>query len=201
MLPSIMVGLMLVAAGPDHISILPLGTISPRVIRVLRRELGTRFHIAVQVLPAETTPEYAFRWVRGQYCSPVILDTLARRLAGLRGQSGEKGNGRLLAVSDVDLYAEDLDFVFGQADLVDRVAVVSLTRLREEFYHRPASQSRFLSRAVREAVHELGHTYALTHCPDPHCVMFFSNRLADTDRKSSDFCARCRAKLPAPRRR
>jgi len=94
-----------------------------------------------------------------------------------------------------DISAPGLNFVFGQADLVDRVAVVSLFRLREEHYGRPVSQARTLNRLLREAVHELGHTYGLHHCPDSSCVMFFSNRLADTDRKSSNFCARCRAQL------
>jgi len=50
-------------------------------------------------------------------------------------------------------------------------------------------------RAVKEAVHELGHTFGLDHCSDPRCVMHFSNMLADTDRKGREFCPSCRARL------
>jgi len=51
------------------------------------------------------------------------------------------------------------------------------------------------ARAVKEAVHELGHTFGLDHCSDPRCVMHFSNMLADTDRKGREFCPSCRARL------
>src|SRR5207244_9928385 len=47
-------------------------------------------------------------------------------------------------------------------------------------------------RVVKTAVHELGHTLGLGHHgANPQCVMFFSEKLADTDRKSRDFCRAC----------
>jgi len=43
-------------------------------------------------------------------------------------------------------------------------------------------------RAATEAIHELGHTYGLSHCSDPTCVMWFSNTLSESDRKGTRFC-------------
>jgi archaemetzincin len=40
-------------------------------------------------------------------------------------------------------------------------------------------------------VHELGHVYGLGHCNRQACVMWFSNTLAETDRKGSRFCPVC----------
>jgi archaemetzincin len=96
---------------------------------------------------------------------------------------------KVLGIVDLDLYVPELNFVFGEAS--QRAAVISLARLRQEFYNLPQDQSLFHKRALTEAVHELGHTYGLGHCGNPLCVMFFSNSLIDTDRKGSKFCPKC----------
>ena len=106
---------------------------------------------------------------------------------------------RVLGVVDVDLYAADLNFVFGEADPKEGVAVISLARLRQEFYGLAPNESLFHERILKEAVHELGHTYSLGYCPDPACVMHFSNSLKDTDIKKSSFCLKCHPRLGATR--
>jgi archaemetzincin len=102
------------------------------------------------------------------------------------------GEEMILGVTGVDLTAPGLNFVFGLADPRGRVAVISLARLYPEFYGQPRDPRLFKARAVKESVHELGHLLGLDHCPDPACVMAFSNSLADTDRKGPGFCRRCR---------
>ncbi|MBI4462937.1 MAG: archemetzincin, partial [Acidobacteria bacterium] len=65
---------------------------------------------------------------------------------------------RLLGITALDLYVPVLTFVFGEAQLSGRCALVSAHRLREEFYGLPPSNDLFHERLVKEAVHELGHT-------------------------------------------
>jgi len=98
-----------------------------------------------------------------------------------------------LLVTDKDLYAAGLNFVFGLA--WRGVAVISSHRLRQEFYGYPPDRELFLERIVKEAVHEVGHLHGLTHCSDKSCVMAFSNSILDTDRKTSRLCRKCLAKL------
>ena len=137
-------------------------------------------------------PDYAYDHKRKQYLSTAILNAI-------QGQKEVARYERILGVVDHDLFVPELNFVFGQAST--KAAVISLTRLRQTFYHLPEDQTLFHQRILTEAVHELGHTYGLGHCGNPRCVMFFSNSLMDTDRKGSEFCPSCgapRAKPMAP---
>lgn len=93
----------------------------------------------------------------------------------------------VLGVIDRDLYTDDLNFIFGLTYF--SFCIISLTRLASE------NKDLFYLRALKEAVHELGHVSGLGHCPDPHCVMYFSNTLLDTDKKGENFCLRCLEKL------
>ncbi len=63
------------------------------------------------------------------------------------------------------------------------------------FYGLPSNPQLFKERALKEAIHELGHLLGLGHCPNPACVMFFSNSLGDTDRKGPGLCPECRRRL------
>jgi archaemetzincin len=118
---------------------------------------------------------------RQQYRADTLLE-LARSEAG----------DRVLVVTAVDLYVDGLNFVFGLANPRGKGAVVSLYRLRAGGDTRLQRE-----RALKEAVHELGHTFGLPHCPDGRCVMHFSNSLEDTDRKEASFCCQCK-KAPGP---
>ena len=101
---------------------------------------------------------------------------------------------KLLAICDFDAYSDKLNFVFGEAHLGGRVAAIYLPRLRDEFYVRKSDKNKnnlFEQRVIKEAVHELGHTFGLRHCQISKCVMHFSNSIRDTDFKDDKFCERC----------
>ena len=102
---------------------------------------------------------------------------------------------RLLVVTDLDLFIPMLTFIFGQAQIDGTAAIVSLARLRPEFYGLPPGPDLFTARYLKEALHEMGHTYGLTHCPDPGCTMSLSVNIAGIDRKHPDLCGNCTVRL------
>ncbi len=125
-----------------------------------------------------------------QYKADKILDRL-------KGSRQNLQFFRLLGVMDKDIYTKNLDFIFGQTRLFSRVALISITRLRESFYKnfgsiykKPNNNTKFDLRVLKEAIHELGHTFGLKHCSNS-CVMLCSNCLADTDNKPTKFCVSC----------
>ena len=146
----------------------------------LRRVLASAFDAEIITVPGITLPPSAYDRSRGQYYSTPIL----RQLARVKPHQAE----RLLGVADVDLYVPELNFVFGEADARHGVAICSLARLHQHGSDAGA-RALFLKRAATEAIHELGHTYSLGHCSNSRCVMWFSNTLAETDRKGLAFCA------------
>lgn len=136
-------------------------------------------------------PLHAFNDGRGQYNSSIILDELSRLYN--KGFFGHYQ--RVVGLADVDAYVLGLNFVFGEALLGGPVAVVYLTRLRPDFYGKIPDRQILIERACKEVVHELGHTFGLRHCPNPKCVMHFSNTILDVDFKEVLFCFRCQSTL------
>lgn len=167
------------------IILVPIGDVNEAHLEVLKPSLEEIFGQEVQIGSRITIPDRSFYSERNQYLAFPILSVL----------SPPKSEARVLGVADVDVFAPGLNFVFGQADIADERALISLHRLRQEFYGLPEDENLFSDRARKEAVHELGHTYGLGHCPNSKCVMHFSNSLADTDLKGWNFCPTCQRKL------
>lgn len=92
----------------------------------------------------------------------------------------------VLLLTDLPVYYGDLDYVFGFTDILRGISVVSLSRLRKG-----ATFEMVVERAVKTAIHEIGHMNGLGHCNRRTCVMSLSFSLRDTDRKGKGFCDRC----------
>jgi archaemetzincin len=169
------------------IALVAVGQVDEAILTVIGQGLWEVFGRAYVTATPLSHPDYAYEQRRGRYLADAVLAQLSRL---------DLPADRWLGVVDVDLYTPGLNFVFGQARMGGPVAVIALSRLRQSFYGLPEDEALFHQRAVKEAIHELGHTYGLGHCRNPRCVMSFSNSLLDVDRKERDFCLSCRRKLP-----
>jgi archaemetzincin len=150
------------------------------LLEPVRRQIGQALGRPAHLLEDARRPVESFDPRRGQHSSGAIL----RWVAGLFPSR------RLLAVTDVDLFVPVLTFVFGEAQLGGHAALVSTARLMPD-----DGPSLLRARLAKEAVHELGHTFGLTHCPDHGCAMARSATLFDVDRKSAWLCDDCRSLL------
>jgi archaemetzincin len=167
------------------ITVKPLGNMADGVMERLKDRVGDTFHCSVEIGTGLGDLTQAYNPERKQYLSSKLLAALGKT----------KSDERVVGIADVDLFVPRLDFVFGEADIASGTAVVSLCRLRSEYYGTANDEALSLERVTKEIVHELGHTFGLKHCPNPKCVMHFSNSLADTDVKEVHFCSKCRPKM------
>jgi len=85
--------------------------------------------------------------------------------------------------------------VFGEAQIGGPCGLVSAHRLRQEFYGLPPNAEMLGQRLLKEAVHEVGHTLALTHCEDYQCAMAPSHAVEWIDLKDVSLCETCRAQV------
>jgi len=136
----------------------------------------TEFHLSLDFA-------HAYLRERKQYYATLVLAHL------LRHQPAETAT--VIGITEIDLCIPVLTFVFGQAQLDGRGAVVSTHRLHNEYYGLPPDQGALVRRTITEAVHELGHVYGLVHCPDYACVMHASSSIDEVDLKAPSLCGAC----------
>jgi archaemetzincin len=158
------------------------GHAPPAMVDALERELRRIFRLPSERHPGSIDVEAAWNPGRGQYYSTEILGRLVE---------ATPADVRMLGVTGLDLYVPVLTFVFGEAQLEGNCALVSFHRLREEFYGLPPNEKLLAERLVKEAVHELGHTFGLRHCDNWRCVMASSHGVELLDVKGAEFCPAC----------
>jgi archaemetzincin len=166
------------------LQLLAIGKVEEELLDGLEAAIPQFFGARCEILRRVLDPAPAFHGERRQYHSSELLQ-LMQGLVGLRCS-------RLLGVTEVDLYIPILTFVFGEAQIGGPCAVISSYRLRQEFYGLPADQVLLRQRLLKEATHELGHSFGLAHCDDYRCAMASSHSVEWIDLKESMLCVNCR---------
>lgn len=161
----------------------PFGSVDDGILSALEESCWQVFGFDVKKMEAVPEPFFALNAQLHQCNSTLVLKDLLSR------QPDDAV--RVLGVTNQDLFIPMLSFVFGLAQLNGPAAVISLARLQPRFYRMADNRDLLLRRAVKEAVHELGHTFGLIHCPDPLCAMSLSNAIQQVDVKNGELCGNC----------
>jgi len=171
--------------GPLYVQ--PLGDCARRaqgteeVVAALR----AFYPIEVRVLPCLELPRAAYYPPRQRYSAERLLAHLNRRMPA--------DGWRILGLTDVDISTTKGTIpdwgVMGLGELPGTATVISSFRCRKK----ARDVGHALERLAKVAVHEIGHTLGLPHCPERGCLMEDAmGKVVTTDRER-DFCPRCRA--------
>jgi len=171
--------------------IVPVGNIQHSILDRVRNELESNLNIKCRIMPKLSIPEESFNRWRKQYNAEMILANLSKDSA----VKFIDRNIPTLMIIDADLYYGRLNFVFGLEDPSTSSSILSIARLRPEFYDERSDMNLLEERTVKEAVHEIGHHLGLRHCTNVECVMCFSPSVGDIDTKKKYFCESCKLSL------
>jgi archaemetzincin len=160
-----------------------VGPVDGNLLQTLQADLQRTLKLRVKTMGNMPVPEESYERGRNQYHSTKILKVM---LVDVPTDAM-----KILGLIDKDLCIPILTYVFGEAQLGGTASIVALARLKQEFHGLPANRDIFYERIRKESLHELGHTFGLTHCRDPECVMCLANTVMDVDRKGRGYCREC----------
>jgi predicted Zn-dependent protease len=142
---------------------------------------------------------------RGQHRAVELLGLL--RTAFLQTKPGElvgaaegaeaprtRPDGTIF-VTDADLFTAKSDGVYAAINAAKGIGVISVRRLREAFYRRPADPARQRSRTIKEILRVAARLRGMPQCPDPACVLAPSKSIPDLDTKAEAYCRPCAQRL------
>jgi archaemetzincin len=176
----------------------PLGKFTPaqtRVVALAADFLSRFFALPVRVrepAPLARVPRAALRnspvgsgkQIQAGY---IMMDVLRPTLPA--------DAAALIGFTSSDLFPDEtLNYVFGQANLRERVGVWSLYWLGRPDTGEEVFRLTLL-RTLKIAAHETGHMFSIQHCTKYECVMNGTNSLAESDRHPLAACPECMAKL------
>ena len=170
------------------LGLVPLAPVDLKILQHLRTAIAGFLSLPVRILPPKPLPPHTYHVVRNQYHSTQLLEYL---LAG----EDQCEPFRVLGITAVDLYIPIFTFVFGEAQLDGKAAIVSTFRPGGGACNIRPPQPLFLERLIKLSLHELGHTFSLPHCRRDGCLMGFATNLEKLDHKNLELCEYCQILL------
>ena len=168
----------------SSILIVPIRPVDHAELTSLIAPLTSIFEQSISIEESRyVDPAFAFDSYRNQFNSTSIITALLERYP--------THQGKIIGITTVDLFVPVLTYVFGEAQLDGRAAVLSSFRLREELFGLGPNPELEHIRLLKEAIHELGHTFGLIHCHTSECVMHASTSPEEVDVKGKNFCETC----------
>lgn len=165
--------------------VIPLGRVNQVACAVAAANLQAILGLACGQEAVRPLDQEAYLAVRRQYNAEKLLIALEQDLPPGLIRVG---------VTDGDLCLPVLSYVYGQAMVGGRTALVSTHRLGGDD-RQQVPRDLLYERLAKVVCHEAAHALGLEHCRQPGCLMRFSAGLENLDALELHFCPTCRVEL------
>lgn len=188
-----------------HVAVVPVGKVDPAEIEAALSRVAKVLRQPVELRGSLPVPRGAEDTERGQFRAATVMGELRSSVARLGpgkmiGSDDPEAKAPPMAdayifVTDVDLFTAKTDGVFAALISARQVAVISVRRLREAYYRRPADPAKQRARVVKEILRMAGRLRGTKECSDPQCAMAPSKVIPDLDTKEETYCRVCSQNL------
>jgi len=188
-----------------HLAVIPVGKVDAEDLEQAMTRLAKGIRRPVELRGSLPIPRVAEDHERGQHRALTMmaeLRSLVPQLEPGKLVGSEDPSAKLppradayIFVTDVDLYTAKTDGVFGALISAKGLALVSLRRVREAFYRRPADLGKQRARLVKELLRMAGRLQGLPECSNPECALAPSKSALDIDTKAEVYCRACSQRL------
>lgn len=170
--------------GGEPLQIQPLGPVPNAEMELIARALAGTFEFRIERLPLASMPAEAYYLPRQRYRAELVTAALTRQTTA-----------RIIGVTALDISTTKgahADWgILGLGDIGGRACVISSFRCKK----RAASAGAAAIRLAKVAVHEVGHTLGLQHCPTVGCLMEDASGSVLTVDRETELCSACRDRL------
>ena len=175
------------------VHIVPIGPVPDETIEQTAAALRDHAPVTPVIVQRHGFPRRARSPRAGAYKANVLLDWLD----GL----AVPHQGKVMGLTEADIVTKKgkhpIWGILGMGAIDGRCSLISTYRMRRKWENGGAPEAVVRERLWKIAIHELGHTLGLEHCPKVGCIMEDGHGTVKTVDRDTALCESCAARFSA----